>query len=203
MSSSETNMTEVSEGDREKLNIISKILNTDLKQESISPEVKLKCFAGYATYLCALEDKTSEEAQKLFSRNEELFDIVTKSLTNDTLKMTALLDMACLNASLQINHYDVPTFHTKMKSLFAKVVEFVEEKGVAVVMKMDIEYFKKLFLVIEAYVRFMLLAGPQDQSLADKDGIYNRIENVIQKFDLEGKFNFSNYQKYSIEIMLV
>ena len=191
MSSCETNLTGVSEGDREKLNIISKILNTDLKQESISPEVKLKCFAEYAMYLCAVEDKTSEEVRKLFSKNEELFDIVTKSLTNDTLKMTALLDMACLNASLQINHYDVPTFHTKMKSLFAKVVEFVEEKGVAVVMKMDIEYFKKLFLVIEAYVRFMLLAGPQDQSLDDKDGIYNRIENLIQKFDLESKFSSS------------
>ena len=192
MSSCETNLTGVSEGDREKLNIISKILNTDLKQESISPEVKLKCFAEYAMYLCAVEDKTSEEVRKLFSKNEELFDIVTKSLTNDTLKMTALLDMACLNASLQINHYDVPTFHTRMKSLFTKVVEFVEEKGVAMVIKMDIEYFKKFFLVIEAYVRFMLLAGPQDQSLADKDGIYNRIENVIQKFDLEGKINFSN-----------
>ena len=54
MCSNETNMTEVSEGDREKLNIISKLLNTDLTQESILPEVKLKCFAGYAMYLADL-----------------------------------------------------------------------------------------------------------------------------------------------------
>ena len=121
MSSNETNMTEVSEGDREKLNIISKLLNTDLTQESILPEVKLKCFAGYAMYLCALEDKTSKEVQKLFSKNEEIFDIVTKNLTNDSLKMTALIDMAILNASFR-TRYDVPTVHTKMKSLSTKVV---------------------------------------------------------------------------------
>ena len=202
MCSNETNMTEVSEGDREKLNIISKLLNTDLTQESILPEVKLKCFAGYAMYLCALEDKTSKEVQKLFSKNEEIFDIVTKNLTNDSLKMTALIDMAILNASFR-TRYDVPTVHTKMKSLSTKVVEFVEESGVAMVMKMEIEYFKKFFLVIEVYVLFMLSAVSQDQSLVDKNGIYNRVENLIQKFDLESKMNFSNDYNNSIEIMHV
>ena len=172
---------ELSEEDKKKLDIVKECLLVDFSKCCQSDEIKLQHFIDYADNLDQIEGKEHELVQSVYSKREEFTIKVSKEISKKSLILLWIASSELIVAFEPLNEEKIAT-HVK------KVFELAEKEGVTQVMTTKNKFILKFLMIVQMFVKDVVKNIKDDNKQKSIEEIYNRVENLMKRFNIEGMY---------------